>query len=100
MSGEVVLDRLPRTRTLITGCGEVSKFCSECMMIDMFSSRFAVNRWLSARFNLLSSAVVGLTGFFAILTPGISASTAGFALAFASTVTNDVGLGFSAKRMC
>lgn len=49
-----------------------------------------VNRWLSARFNLLSSAVVGMTGVIAILTPGLPASTAGFALAFASTVTNDV----------
>ena len=49
-----------------------------------------VNRWLSARFNLLSSAAVGVVGFIAVLTPGISASTAGFALAFASTVTNDV----------
>ncbi len=50
----------------------------------------SVNRWLSARFNLLSAAVVGATGFVAILTPGISASTAGFALAFASTISNDV----------
>ena len=54
-------------------------------------TQFSVNRWLSARFNLLSAAVVGATGFVAILTPGISASTAGFALAFASTISNDVG---------
>lgn len=51
---------------------------------------WGVNRWLSARFNLLSSAVVGITGFVAVLTPSISASTAGFALAFASTITGDV----------
>lgn len=50
-----------------------------------------VNRWLSARFNLLSSAVVGATGFVAILSPQISASTAGFALAFAFTIMGDVG---------
>ncbi|KAI0918434.1 hypothetical protein AcV5_002428 [Taiwanofungus camphoratus] len=49
-----------------------------------------VNRWLSARFNLLSSAVVGMTAFVAILTPSITASLAGFALAFASTVTDDL----------
>lgn len=51
-----------------------------------------MNRWLSARFNLLSAAVVGITGFIAVMTPGISASTAGFALAFASTITSDVSL--------
>jgi len=48
------------------------------------------NRWLSVRFNLLSSAIVGLTGLAAILTPRIEAALAGFALAFASTVTMDV----------
>lgn len=49
-----------------------------------------VNRWLSARFNLLSSAVIGFTGFVAILSPNITAAQAGFALAFAWTVTGDV----------
>ncbi|KAF7795629.1 hypothetical protein EIP86_006794 [Pleurotus ostreatoroseus] len=48
-----------------------------------------VNRWLSARFNLLSSAVVGVTALVIIATPSIPASTAGFALAFASTVSNN-----------
>ncbi|EIN08192.1 multidrug resistance-associated ABC transporter [Punctularia strigosozonata HHB-11173 SS5] len=51
---------------------------------------WGVNRWLSIRFNLLSSVIVGLTGLMAILTPSIDASLAGFALAFASTVTNDI----------
>ncbi|KAL6302688.1 P-loop containing nucleoside triphosphate hydrolase protein [Sparassis latifolia] len=49
---------------------------------------WAVTRWLSACFNLLSSAVVGITGLIAILAPSISVSLAGFTLAFASTVTN------------
>ena len=49
-----------------------------------------VNRWVSTRFNLLSSSVVGVTAAIAIMNPNISASLAGFALAFASTVTNDV----------
>jgi len=42
------------------------------------------------RFNLLSSAVVGATAVVALITPSITASFAGFALAFASTVTNDL----------
>ena len=54
---------------------------------DLF---LAVNRWLSVRFNLLSSAIVGVTAVVAILTPSIDAALAGFILAFASTITNDV----------
>ena len=50
----------------------------------------SVNRWVSTRFNLLSSVVVGLTGVVALINPRIDASLAGFTLAFASTVTNDV----------
>jgi hypothetical protein len=49
-----------------------------------------VNRWLSIRFNLLSAAVVGVTGVVCLVTPSISAATAGFALAFASTITSDL----------
>ncbi|KAH7925080.1 hypothetical protein BV22DRAFT_1195420 [Leucogyrophana mollusca] len=51
---------------------------------------WGVNRWLSTRFNLLSSAVVGLTGLAAVLSPNISAALAGFALAFASNITHNV----------
>ncbi|KAI5122627.1 hypothetical protein M0805_008716 [Coniferiporia weirii] len=51
---------------------------------------WGVNRWMSNRFNLLSSAVVGLTGVVALLNPNIDASLAGFALAFAATVTGDL----------
>lgn len=50
----------------------------------------SVNRWLSVRFNLLSSAVVGITAFVAVLSPGIDASMAGFALTFASSLLVDV----------
>jgi hypothetical protein len=49
-----------------------------------------VNRWLSIRFNLLSAGIVGATGLACLITPTISASMAGFALAFASTITNDL----------
>ncbi|KAH9916981.1 multidrug resistance-associated ABC transporter [Epithele typhae] len=51
---------------------------------------WSINRWLSARFNLLSSAVIGTTAFVCVLTPGIDASLAGFALAFASSLLGDV----------
>ena len=49
-----------------------------------------VNRWLSVRFNLISSGIIGVTGFVAVASPNISAALAGFALAFASTITSDV----------
>ena len=72
------------------GCGEVSKKQTwHCKVLTICSK---VNRWLSARFNLLSSAVVGVTALVIIATPSIPASTAGFALAFASTVSNNVSL--------
>ena len=49
-----------------------------------------MNRWLSVRFNLLSSVIVGVTGIVCLVTPSVSASTAGFALAFASMITNNL----------
>ena len=49
-----------------------------------------VNRWLSVRFNLLSSVVIGVTGLVVLVTPSVDASLAGFALAFASNITMDV----------
>ncbi|KAF8549145.1 P-loop containing nucleoside triphosphate hydrolase protein [Imleria badia] len=51
---------------------------------------WGVNRWLSMRFNLLSSLVVGLTGAVAVFYPSISAALAGFALSFASSITHNL----------
>ncbi|KAI0941987.1 hypothetical protein AcW1_009674 [Taiwanofungus camphoratus] len=81
--------------TVLRAFGASSKFLRDMLRrVDTNSNpyywRWGVNRWLSARFNLLSSAVVGMTAFVAILTPSITASLAGFALAFASTVTDDL----------
>jgi ABC-type multidrug transport system fused ATPase/permease subunit len=45
---------------------------------------WTVNRWLSARFNLLSSVMIGLTAVIVLVSPGVTAAMAGFALAFAS----------------
>jgi hypothetical protein len=38
----------------------------------------------------MSSCIIGVTGFVAVASPAMSASLAGFALAFASTISNDV----------
>ncbi|TFK22452.1 ATP-binding cassette transporter [Coprinopsis marcescibilis] len=51
---------------------------------------WGVNRWLSIRFNLLSAGILGAAGLICLVTPSISASLAGFTLAFASTITNDL----------
>ncbi|KAJ9112544.1 hypothetical protein QFC19_000559 [Naganishia cerealis] len=50
---------------------------------------WTLNRWISARFNLLSSAVVGVTGVVCLVT-GASAASTGFALSFAGTVSGDL----------
>ena len=73
------------------GGESVPKYASDVMLLTIET----VNRWLSARFNLLSSAVVGCTGFIAVLSPNITAAQAGFALAFAWTVTGDVSIYLS-----
>jgi hypothetical protein len=81
-----VINFIDRTRILTTGCGEVKR--QFWPFIRCWHA--SVNRWLSIRFNLLSSVVVGVTALVSILTPRIDAALAGFALAFASTITNDV----------
>jgi ABC-type multidrug transport system fused ATPase/permease subunit len=50
---------------------------------------WTLNRWISARFNLLSSAVVGITAVVCLVS-GVSAASAGFALSFAGTVSGDL----------
>lgn len=51
---------------------------------------WTVNRWLSARFNILSSIIVGIVAVMILLTPTVSASMAGFALAFAGTISHNL----------
>lgn len=48
-----------------------------------------VNRWIAARFNVLSSFVVGCVAFIAVFS-FMDAALAGFVLAFAATVTDDL----------
>ncbi|KAF9450615.1 P-loop containing nucleoside triphosphate hydrolase protein [Macrolepiota fuliginosa MF-IS2] len=81
--------------TIIRAFGASSKFLRDMLRcVDTNSNPYywmwGVNRWLSVRFNLVSAAIVGATGLVCLVTPTISASFAGFALAFASTITNDL----------
>ena len=50
---------------------------------------FAVNRWISSRFNVLSSFVIGCVAFISVFSY-MDAAIAGFALSFASTITMDL----------
>lgn len=52
--------------------------------------RRTVNRWLSARFNLLSSVAVGVTAVTVLIAPGVTAAMAGFALAFANSISHSL----------
>ncbi|KAF8761854.1 Multidrug resistance-associated ABC transporter [Rhizoctonia solani] len=51
---------------------------------------WSVNRWLSVRFNMLSATIVAITGAVMLVDNNVDASFAGFALAFASTITGDL----------
>jgi ABC-type multidrug transport system fused ATPase/permease subunit len=48
-----------------------------------------VNRWISSRFNVLSSFVIGCVAFIAVFS-SMDAALAGFALTFATTITNNM----------
>ncbi|KAH9169799.1 ATP-binding cassette transporter [Lactarius sanguifluus] len=81
--------------TIIRAFGASSKFLRDMLKcVDTNTNPFywmwGVNRWLTIRLNLLSAVIVGLVAFVSILTPTIDAALAGFILAFASTVTNDI----------
>ncbi|WVQ95827.1 hypothetical protein IAU59_002926 [Kwoniella sp. CBS 9459] len=55
-----------------------------------FAWSWTVNRWLSARFNLLSAVMVGFTAVAVLIAPGVDAAMAGFALSFAGTICHDL----------
>ncbi|KAI0821920.1 multidrug resistance-associated ABC transporter [Trametes gibbosa] len=81
--------------TVLRAFGASSKYLRDMLRCADTNSNpyywmWGVNRWLSARFNLLSSAVIGITAFVAVLSPNIDASLAGFALAFASSLLGDL----------
>ncbi|KAK7463002.1 hypothetical protein VKT23_007584 [Stygiomarasmius scandens] len=81
--------------TIIRSFGASSKFLRDMLAcVDTNSNPYywmwGVNRWLSIRFNVLSCSIIGLMAVVAVANPGISASLAGFSLAFASTITGDL----------
>lgn len=80
---------------ILRAFGASTKFLRDMLRcVDTNSNPYywmwGVNRWLSARFNLLSSSVVGATAVVCLVTPSVNAALAGFALAFASTLTGDL----------
>ncbi|KAI9068084.1 multidrug resistance-associated ABC transporter [Trametes sanguinea] len=81
--------------TVLRAFGASSKFLRDMLRCadtnaNPYYWMWGVNRWLSARFNLLSSAVIGITAFVAVLSPKIDAAMAGFALAFATSLLGDL----------
>ena len=78
------------TRTLIrtTGCGEVS-VAARPQTAKIVLNTCTVNRWITSRFNVLSSFVIGCVGFIAVFSY-MDAALAGFALTFATTITLDL----------
>ena len=84
-----VTDSVTRTLTRTTGCGEVSATPRRYTTRTMLTYNCTVNRWISSRFNVLSSFVIGCVAFIAVFS-FMDAAIAGFALAFASTITNDL----------
>ncbi|KAL0565394.1 hypothetical protein V5O48_016631 [Marasmius crinis-equi] len=81
--------------TILRAFGASSKFLRDMLRcldtnVNPYYWMWGVNRWLSIRFNLLSCAIVGVMAVIAVWSPAISASVAGFSLAFATTITNDL----------
>jgi ABC-type multidrug transport system fused ATPase/permease subunit len=56
--------------------------------VDLISA--TVNRWISVRFNMLSSAIISLTAVVMLLNHRVDAAAAGFALAFITNLTSDL----------
>ena len=79
------------SRTLIrsVGCGKVVHDLHNTP-ISRTKKNHLVNRWVAVRLNFLSCGMITVTAVACLLTPSISASLAGFVLAFASTITFDM----------
>ncbi|VDB91250.1 unnamed protein product [Peniophora sp. CBMAI 1063] len=80
---------------IIRAFGASSKFLRDMLRcVDTNTNPYywmwGVNRWLSVRFNVLSAVIVGMTGLVSVLSVRIDAALAGFMLAFASNITNDI----------
>lgn len=81
--------------TVIRAFGASSMFLREMLRcVDTnacpYFGMWSVNRWLSVRFNMLSAGIVAITAVVMLVDKNVEASFAGFALAFASTITSDL----------
>ncbi|KAJ8082867.1 hypothetical protein PM082_008724 [Marasmius tenuissimus] len=81
--------------TILRAFGASSKFMRDMLRcldtnINPDYWMWGVSQWLSIRFELLSCGIVGAMAILAVGNPAISASVAGFSLAFASTITHDL----------
>ena len=85
---------MQRISTLIIGAGMVRIELFSMYLKIRRALELVVNRWISARFNILSSFIVGVTAILVLVSPNISAAQAGFALAFSSTVSMEVSYSF------
>ncbi|KAJ6516269.1 multidrug resistance-associated ABC transporter [Mycena sanguinolenta] len=80
---------------VIRAFGASSKILRDVLRrLDVNSNAFywtwGLNRWLSIRFDFLAAAVMSMVAAVCIINKNIPASLAGLALAFSSTVANDV----------
>ncbi|KAJ7826783.1 multidrug resistance-associated ABC transporter [Mycena olivaceomarginata] len=81
--------------TILRAFGASSKFLRDMLRaVDTNCNpsywTWGVNRWLSIRMTTLSSIITALVALLAVLNKDISASLAGFALAFSSPITFDL----------
>ncbi|KAJ6612747.1 P-loop containing nucleoside triphosphate hydrolase protein [Mycena sp. CBHHK59/15] len=80
--------------TILRAFGASSKFLRDMLRcVDTVRTQFIehyLHRLTHIRFNILSSVIMGAIALVAVLNGNISASLAGFALAFANTITGDL----------
>ncbi|KAG8803549.1 hypothetical protein FRC16_004675 [Serendipita sp. 398] len=80
---------------ILRAFGASSKFLRDMLRcVDTNSSPYywlwGVNRWISVRFNMLSSAIIGVTAVVILLNTNIDASYGGLALTFIVGLTGDI----------
>ncbi|KAH8829370.1 multidrug resistance-associated ABC transporter [Flagelloscypha sp. PMI_526] len=80
---------------ILRAFGASSKFLRDMLLnvdtnVTPYYWMWGVNRWLSIRFNMLSSLIIGVTAAVCLLNKNIDSALAGFALTFASGIVNDI----------
>ncbi|KIM26711.1 hypothetical protein M408DRAFT_330465 [Serendipita vermifera MAFF 305830] len=80
---------------IVRAFGASSKFMRDMLRcVDTNSSPFywlwSVNRWISVRFNMLSTAIIGVTAVVVVQNTSIDASYAGLAMTFIIGITGEI----------